>query len=142
MAGLVVPLLLAGCAGPQKASVPAGLAYECDPGGAALIRFEPGGYLPGETALGLDGKPVPRSVAHLRYGGSDHRMIAEWTQFGLRYRSEEPRAGGRHLIWASQGEEAAILESEGAGAMDVPVATCTRSGQSASPGPAEPRFAA
>lgn len=108
-ASLLAVGLASGCSGPLKTSVPAGIVYECDRGGSATIRYNGGGFLPDSRVqgTGADGQPaqVPRSTAELVYDGATHRMIAEWAEQGLRYRSEEPVAGAGYLIWTQHGED-------------------------------------
>lgn len=109
-AGAVGLALVAGCAGsPMKSKVPEGLAFDC--GGAdrkAYIAFGGGGYLPGETALakGNDWNPAQqarprmRSTAKLHFEKGVHDLVAEWTEGGLRFRSEVPFSGSHYLIWS------------------------------------------
>lgn len=136
-AGLAL-LATAGCAGgPMKASVPYGLAFDCDPGGMTLIRFNDGGYLPDST--GRDGamNQVPRSTAQLTWQGQTRAMVAEWAEFGLRYRAAEPGAGGASWVWSQRGEMATLAQRPAGAAddtADAPVATCRRSGRGATPG--------
>ena len=102
--------LLAGCAGgPMKSKVPDGLAFDC--GGAekkAYIQFGGGGYLPGQTALAKgnvwnpaqQARPRMRSTARLHFEKGVHDLVAEWTEGGLRYRSEVPFSGDKYLVWS------------------------------------------
>lgn len=101
--------LLAGCTGPMKSKVADGLAYDCGGTmGKAYIQFGGGGYLPGETALAKgnvwnpaqQARPRLRSTAKLYLEKGAHDLIAEWSEGGLRYRSEVPFAGDNYLIWS------------------------------------------
>jgi hypothetical protein len=102
--------LAAGCSrGHVATHVPTGLAYECDHGGALSIRFNGGGYQPeSDVRAVVNGAPsevrVPRSTAEVEYGGRRLRMLPEYTERGLRYRSEARYDGAHYLIWTQRGE--------------------------------------
>lgn len=144
--------LAAGCATPNAAPLPEGLAFECTPGGAASIAFNGGGYLPESRVWGTrDGEraQVWRSGATLSVGGQQHRMIAEWVSEGLRYRSERPHDGTHYLVWTMGGEgrgaEDALLGQRAQadaggdepGDAGAPIAECRRAGRGAAPRVAE-----
>jgi hypothetical protein len=148
LSSLIAAGLLAGCAGgPQIAAVPAGLTYECEPGGTAIIAFNGGGYLPDSTVWGTNEKgervQIARSAAHLTYDGHRHDMVAEVAASGLRYRSGATVDGRHYLVWSTReadeqgGAEDAVLSLRGDGsageAGEREVARCTRSGRSADP---------
>lgn len=102
-------LLIAACAGgPVKTAVPAGLAYDCDRGGSAMIRYSGGGFLPGSNVVGTgeDGRAaqVPRSTATLSYDGATYHLVAEWTDQGLRYRARDAVEGRGYLVWTQHAE--------------------------------------
>lgn len=128
--------LVTACAsGGHKTSVPAGLVFDCGADGPLTIRFNGGGYLPDSNAVGRarDGTAVqrPRSTARLHFRDGEHAMVAEWAELGLRYRSVEPGADGRHLIWSLQGEEATLgrrvaVPGPGGDPAGDPVAVCRR----------------
>jgi hypothetical protein len=102
--------LAAACGrGHVETHVPAGLAFECDVGGPLTIQFNGGGYQPEMSVRALsDGRPsqerVPRSTAQLSYEGKELLMLPEWTESGLRYRSQQPYDGRHYLIWTQRGE--------------------------------------
>ena len=145
-AGALGTCLVAACAqGPRAATLSQGLAYDCTPGGEASIAFSGGGYLP-ESKVWAGEKDaraqVWRSTADLVFAGDEHRMIAEWSVEGLRYRSAEPYDGSDYLVWTvrsagTRGAEDARLgrrpgadpegeEEHDAGAL---VADCRRRGR-------------
>ena len=128
----------AGCAAPLKASTPKGLAFDCEPGGLALVHFGDGGYLPEASVRATRGGEtvqVPRSTARLVYGGAHLALVAEWAEQGLRYRSEEP-VDGAYLVWTQRGEEAelgrrtALIADADGNPEGERVALCRRSGRS------------
>ena len=139
LGGSIALLLVAACAGgPRKASVPEGLAFECDRGGMASITFNDGGYLPESNALGRSRegelRQAPRSTATLHYADGRHAMLAEWTELGLRYRAAVPGPDGQHMILSLRGEEAVLgrrLETAGAheAAEGERIALCRRAGR-------------
>jgi hypothetical protein len=99
-AGACAAALVAGCAGPIKTKTVDGLAYDCGDKGKAVIQFGGGGYLPGETAI-AKGTQRLRSTARLAFREGLYDMVAEWTQGGLRYRSQIPFDGINYLVWTS-----------------------------------------
>jgi hypothetical protein len=145
LAGLAAAASLGACAGgPHTAAVPAGLTYECDPGGLATIIFNGGGYLPDSGVWGTNDKgervQLARSAAELHYDGRHHRMVAEVAPSGLRYRSADKHDGEHYLVWSSgvagegtSPEDAALtLRSDPAAGEPVEreIARCARSGRS------------
>lgn len=133
IAGLLALTALAGCARHHvEPAVPAGLTYSCS-GGPAVVIYDGQGYLPGSTvrtsAASADGEParVPRSTAQLRYGGRHYRLMADYAETGLRYRSVEPVSDTHALVWAADGETAWIGEVPvAAGAQERRLAECSR----------------
>lgn len=143
-AGLLGAGLLAACAGgPHAAPVPAGLTYECEPGGLATITFNGGGYLPDSSVWGTNEKgeraQVPRSAAQLTYDGHKYDMVAEVVAAGLRYRSAAKHDGEHYLVWTTRradehgsSEDASLtLRSDPRtdGPVEREIARCTRSGR-------------
>ena len=89
--------LLAACGHHEEiAAGPGGLPYLCADGRAARIHY--------------DGGDPNRMPARLSFDGHDYRMAPDPAMSGLRYRSEEGRAPGRALVWAAEGEEAALID--------------------------------
>jgi len=113
----LVGLLTACVSGPEKTSPPKGLTFACAGGGEATLLFLDGGYLPDQTAMGKDHwdldqdgdkaemVSVPRSAAKLIYQQVEHKLVADWIEQGLRYRSYEPQ-DGKYLVWTLDGEQA------------------------------------
>jgi hypothetical protein len=159
-AGLLACLLGACASKHVEIPVPAGLAFECDSGGPLTIQFNGGGYQPESNVRALaNGRPsaaaVPRSTAELSWDGGRLRMLPEWTERGLRYRSESPFDGRHYLIWTQRGEagdpperwtrragprsaedvrlgrRAALVAPDELEAEGVEIALCRRSGRSA-----------
>jgi len=114
--------LLSACVGgPIKSSPPKGLTFACAGGSEATLLFLDGGYLPDQTVMGKDQwdldhdgdtaemVAVPRSAAKLIYKTGnqtvEHKLVAEWIEQGLRYRSYEPK-DGKYLVWTLDGEQA------------------------------------
>jgi hypothetical protein len=118
---LVGLFLVAGCAGgPMKTKVAEGLAYDCGAMGKAYIQFGGGGYLPGQRALAKgnvwnpaqQARPRMRSTARLTFKDREgvYDLIAEWSEEGLRYRSEVPFEGEDYLIWSVGSDHQEILD--------------------------------
>ena len=113
--------LLAACAGPIKTKVPDGLAYDCGALGKAYIEFGGGGYLPGQRALAKGNvfdpaqqpRPRMRSTATLSFKDREgvYDLIAEWSEQGLRYRSEVPFDGEHYLIWSVGSDREEIMDA-------------------------------
>jgi hypothetical protein len=115
-------VFIAACAGgPMKSKVPDGLAYDCGEMGKAYLQFGGGGYLPGQRALAKGNvwnpaqaaRPRLRSTAQLtlKKDGGVYDMIAEWSEEGLRYRSEVPFKGDDYLIWSVGSDREAVIEA-------------------------------
>lgn len=140
--------LVAACAGgPRAALVPEGLAFDCEPGGAATIAFNGGGYLPDSSLWGTSDKgeriQVPRSTARLTYGGRTHDLIAQIAPSGLSYRSAAPGDDGRYLVWTTGGDDAptgaedAVLalrsDPQAGPPVEQEIARCRRGGRAHDP---------
>lgn len=135
--------LVAACAGgPRAAAIPAGLAYECEPGGLATIAFNGGGYLPESRVWGTNDKgervQIFRSGAELTYDGRTHLMVAEVAPTGLRYRSAAAQDDGHYLVWSMGADEPAGAENAALSLRSDPragqsiereIARCARSGR-------------
>jgi hypothetical protein len=76
---------------------PSGLPYACADGRTARIHY--GGGDPN------------RMPARLSFDGREFEMAPDPAMSGLRYRSENGLTPGSALIWAAEGEEAALLEA-------------------------------
>jgi hypothetical protein len=122
-AGAAGALLLAACAGaPMKTATPKGLLYDCA-GEPAVVTFHGGGYLPDQSVRRFDGAgnlarygdgmhrgqivQTPRSTADLDYKKMKVKLVAEWAEEGLRFRSETPD-DGHYWIWSIRGETARL----------------------------------
>jgi hypothetical protein len=103
----------------MKSKVPDGLAYDCGAHGKAYIQFGGGGYLPGGTALAKgniwnpaqQARPRDRSTAKLTFREGVHDLIAEWSEGGLRYRSEVPFEDGDYLIWTIGHDRKEVIQA-------------------------------
>lgn len=101
---------LAACSpGHVETHVPAGITYRCDDGTSLAIRFNGGGYQPESDVRAVaNGAPsaiaVPRGGAEVEYGDRRLRMLPEYTERGLRYRSEARYDGEHYLVWTQRGE--------------------------------------
>jgi membrane-bound inhibitor of C-type lysozyme len=117
---LVGAALLAACSHHEEiAAGPAGLPYLCADGRSARIHY--------------DGGDPNRMPARLSFDGHDYRMVPDPAMSGLRYRSEEGVAPGRALVWAAQGEEAALIEAAEGGEREIVRCARVREGEAAAP---------
>lgn len=130
---LALPLLLGACAGHRaNYGMSEGLTYSCSAGPARVV-YNDQGYLPGSgvrtigTAAGQAPAQAPRSTARLWYGGREYRLMADWAETGLRYRSIEPVSDSHVLLWWADGESAWIGEAPLArGGGERRLAECSR----------------
>lgn len=134
LASLLALPALGACAQHRLApALPAGLTYSCS-GGPAILVYDGQGYLPGSSvrtpyapAAGQAPTQAPRSTAQLWYGGRHYRLMADYAEAGLRYRSVEPVSDTHALVWSADGESAWIGEVPAkGGAEERRLAECTR----------------
>lgn len=135
-AGLLPIAMLGACATHHLVPPPPGLAYACRtaagaPAGDAIILFNGQGYQPGNVVrapdAGAGARELPRSTARLWFGGHDYEMMADWSEFGLRYRTIGPVVDNRALLWAADGEDARILSvPPNEAGPETELASCTR----------------
>jgi len=117
---LAAAALLAACGHHEEiAAGPAGLPYLCADGRAARIHY--------------DGGDPNRMPARLSFDGHDYEMAPQPAMSGLRYRSEEAPASGRALVWAAEGEEAALIEVAEGGEREIVRCARVREGETAAP---------
>jgi hypothetical protein len=91
-----ISALPAGCDHHEEIAGPSGLPYACADGRTARIHY--------------DGGDPNRMPARLSFDGREFEMAPDPAMSGLRYRSEEGLVPGRGLVWAAEGEDAALLE--------------------------------
>ncbi|HEX8192703.1 MAG TPA: MliC family protein [Allosphingosinicella sp.] len=104
--GLAAAALLAACGHlAETPDGPAGLAYACADGRTAIVRY--------------DGGDPNRVPARLSIGGVEMPMVPDPAASGLRYRSEAGLEPGHALVWASQGDDAALIEIAPAGEREI-----------------------
>lgn len=117
---LALAALLAACSHHEEiAAGPSGLPYLCADGRATRIHY--------------DGGDPNRMPARLSFDGHDYEMTPDPAMSGLRYRSEEGLAPGRALVWAAEGEEAALTEVAEDGEREIVRCTRVREGDAAAP---------
>ncbi|HZF94181.1 MAG TPA: MliC family protein [Allosphingosinicella sp.] len=110
--------LLAACGHHEEvAAGPGGLPYLCADGRAARIHY--------------DGGDPNRMPARLSFDGHDYEMAPQPAMSGLRYRSEAGAASGRALVWAAEGEEAALIEAAEDGEREIVRCARVREGEAA-----------
>jgi membrane-bound inhibitor of C-type lysozyme len=112
--------LLSACGHHEEiAAGPSGLPYLCADGRAARIHY--------------DGGDPNRMPARLSFDGHDYEMAPQPAMSGLRYRSEDASAPGHALVWAAEGEEAALIEEAEGGEREIVRCVRVREGVAAAP---------
>jgi membrane-bound inhibitor of C-type lysozyme len=95
------------------------LPYACADGRAARIHY--GGGDPNRTA------------AVLSFDGREFRMTPDPAMSGLRYRSDDGLAPGVGLVWASEGDDATLIEVAAEGERALVRCTRVREGEATPP---------
>lgn len=102
--------LLSGCSHHAEIAAPGGLPYACADGRTARIHYS--------------GGDPNRAAAVLSFDGREFRMAPDPAISGLRYRSDEGLAPGLGLVWASEGDDATLIEVDTEG--ERALVRCTR----------------